>query len=268
MLTDIAAAYDSGRLLLLGTTALDAQLPVIWNIGAFARSGHPLALETVRRIMLASAAIPGAFPPTMFDVSLDGKRYQEMHLDGGTFVQAFLYPASVMQSRRARMLRHQAVLPVVAYVIRNGRMDPAWAAVERRTLSIAERAIATIFAASGYNDVVRIYNNARRDDIGYNLAHIGTDFNEVLPSPFDQKFMRDLFNYGYEKVLQGCPGRASRPSQVKLADKPATTTTRKSTMILTRRRLIAGSATFAPIAAAVAAPRRSIRRPTGPPLPR
>jgi predicted acylesterase/phospholipase RssA len=203
MLANIAAAYDSGRLLLLGTTDLDAQLPVIWNIGAIAKSGHPRALETMRRIMLASAAIPGAFPPTMFDVSLDGKPYQEMHVDGGTFAQAFLYPAAVMQSRRARMLRHQTVLPVVAYVIRNGRLDPQWAAVERRTLSIAERAIATMIAASGYNDVVRIYNNTRRDDIRYSLAYIGTDFNEVLPSPFDQKFMRDLFDYGYQKALHG-----------------------------------------------------------------
>jgi predicted acylesterase/phospholipase RssA len=203
MLADIAAAYDSGRLLLLGTTQLDAQLPVIWNIGAIAKSGHPRALDTVRRIMLASAAIPGAFPPTMFDVTLDGKSYQEMHVDGGTFAQAFLYPAAVMQSRRARMQRHQAVLPVIAYVIRNGRLDPEWAAVERRTMSIAQRAIATMIAASGYNDVIRIYNNTRRDDIGYNLAYIGTDFTEVLPSPFDQKYMRDLFDYGYQKALHG-----------------------------------------------------------------
>ena len=203
MLADIAAAYDSGRLLLLGTTDLDAQLQVIWNIGAIAKSGHPRALNTVRRIMLASAAIPGAFPPTMIDVSVDGKQYQEMHVDGGTFAQAFLYPAAVMQSRRARMLRHQAVLPVVAYLIRNGRLDPEWTVVERRTLSIMQRAVSTMIATSGYNDVVRIWNNARRDDIGYQLAYIGTDFNEVLPSPFDQKFMRDLFYYGYQKALHG-----------------------------------------------------------------
>jgi predicted acylesterase/phospholipase RssA len=92
MLADIAAAYDSGRLLLLGTTHLDAQLPVIWNIGAIAKSGHPRALETVRRIMLASAAIPGAFPPTMFDVTLDGKPYQEMHVDGGPSRRRFSTP--------------------------------------------------------------------------------------------------------------------------------------------------------------------------------
>src|SRR5271166_3545294 len=99
MLADIARSYDEGRLLLIGTTDLDAQQPVIWNIGAIARSGHPKALDTIRRIMLASAAIPGAFPPTMFDVMLDGRSYQEMHVDGGAFAQAFLYPASVTRER-------------------------------------------------------------------------------------------------------------------------------------------------------------------------
>jgi predicted acylesterase/phospholipase RssA len=103
MQADLAKAYASGRLLLIATTDLDAQQPVIWNVGAIAGSGHPRALDTIRRVMLASAAIPGAFPPTMFDVTLDGVAYQEMHVDGGTFAQAFLYPASITRQRRVRM---------------------------------------------------------------------------------------------------------------------------------------------------------------------
>ena len=79
MIAAIAKAYDEGRLLLIGTSNLDSQVPVIWNIGAIAKSGHPRALELVRKILLASAAIPGAFPPSMIDVTLDGKPYQEMH---------------------------------------------------------------------------------------------------------------------------------------------------------------------------------------------
>ena len=72
MMADIAQAYAAGRLLLIGTTNLDAQVPVIWNIGAIAASGDPRALDLIRRIMLASAAIPGAFPPVMIDVTVDG----------------------------------------------------------------------------------------------------------------------------------------------------------------------------------------------------
>jgi predicted acylesterase/phospholipase RssA len=63
MMAEIGRAYAGGRLLLIGTSNLDAQVPVIWNIGAIAQSGHRKALETVRRILLASSAIPGAFAP-------------------------------------------------------------------------------------------------------------------------------------------------------------------------------------------------------------
>src|SRR6202000_722752 len=119
MLAALGKAYEEGRLLLIGTSDLDAQTPVIWNIGAIARSGHPRALDTIRRILLASAAIPGAFPPTLFDVTLDGVAYQEMHVDGGAFAQAFLYPAGVSRQRRARMAASQRGKPARALCIRN-----------------------------------------------------------------------------------------------------------------------------------------------------
>jgi len=203
MLADLARAYDEGRLLLIGTSDLDAQQPVLWNVGAIAKSGHPRALDTIRRILLASAAIPGAFPPTMFDVTLDGVAYQEMHVDGGAFAQAFLYPSGLTRQRRARMAKGQIVVPATAYVIRNGRLDTEWAVTERRTLGIAGRAISTMITASGINDVVRIYNLTKSDGIPFNLAYIGPDFNEELPEPFDPPYMRALFNYGYQRARRG-----------------------------------------------------------------
>jgi hypothetical protein len=204
MLADIARAHGEGRLLLIGTTDLDAQVPVIWNIGALAASGDPRAPDLIRRILLASAAIPGAFPPVMVDVMLDGEARQEMHVDGGAFAQAFLYPTAIGERRRARARRGATpALRAEAYVIRNARLDPDWAAVERRTLGIAGRAIATMIAASGYNDVLRMWSNAQRDGIGFNLAFIGSDFTEELPSPFDQAYMRALFDYGFERGRRG-----------------------------------------------------------------
>jgi hypothetical protein len=139
----------------------------------------------------------------MFDVTLDGKPYQEMHVDGGAFAQTFLYPAAVMRQRQARIKAGEPVIPVRAFVIRNGRLDPDWASIDRRTLSIAERAISTMTTSSGYNDVVRIYNNAQRDDIEYNLAYIGTDFTQKLPAPFDSSYMRALYDYGYQRGRRG-----------------------------------------------------------------
>jgi predicted acylesterase/phospholipase RssA len=203
MLADIAKAYEEGRLLLIGTSDIDAQQPVIWNIGAIAKSGHPKAADTIRRILLASAAIPGAFPPTLFDVTLNGKLYQEMHVDGGAFAQAFLYPPSLMRQRQARIRKGERIVPATAYIIRNGRLDPEWAATERRTMGIAARAISIMITVSGYNDVLKMYATTQRDEVAFNLASIGPDFTMKLPKPFDPEYMRAMFDYGYQKAKRG-----------------------------------------------------------------
>ena len=95
MFDEIGREYDKGRLLLIGTTDLDAQRPVIWNIGALATSGHPKALDLFRKILRASSAIPGAFEPVLLDVEIDGRKNQEMHVDGGAIAQLFLYPPTI-----------------------------------------------------------------------------------------------------------------------------------------------------------------------------
>jgi hypothetical protein len=94
-LDKIAEEHQHGRVLLIGTTDLDARQPVMWNMGIIASSKAPGALELFRGILLASAAIPGAFPPKMIRVDVDGKPYEEMHVDGGASTQVFLYPPSM-----------------------------------------------------------------------------------------------------------------------------------------------------------------------------
>ena len=76
LLAAIAREYQQGRLLLIGTTDLDAERANIWNIGAIAASGNPGALDLVRKILRASSAVPAMFQPVMIDVELDGKAYQ------------------------------------------------------------------------------------------------------------------------------------------------------------------------------------------------
>lgn len=199
MLDAIAREYQKGRLLLIGTTHLDAQRPVIWNIGAIAASGHPGALDLFRKILRASAAIPGLFQPVLFDVEIDGKKYQEMHVDGGAIAQLFLYPPSInVAASGIRRQRH-------AYIIRNARLDPDYAASERRTISIAGRAINTMLAASGQNDVLRTYFISQRDGVDYNLTYIGADFSAPKAGEFDQTYMRALYAYGLQ---EGRDGRA------------------------------------------------------------
>jgi len=203
-LKKIADEYNSnGRWLLIGTTNIDAGQPVIWNMGRIASIGSPEAIELFRRIMLASASIPGAFPPVMFDFLLDGKVFQEMHVDGGASTQVFLYPASA--AGKAKELGIQRRTNRQAYIIRNSRLDPRWSETERRTLSVAGRAISQLIQTQGIGDLYRIYNTAKSDDVGFNLAYIGSDFNEPHNEEFDTKYMNALFQYGYEHSIKGYP---------------------------------------------------------------
>ena len=158
LLAAIAREYQKGRMLLIGTTDLDAERGNIWNIGAIAASGHPGALDLIRKILRASSAVPAIFQPVMIDVELDGKHYQELHVDGGAFAQMFLYLPSIDIQKIAKRERK-------AYLIRNAREDPEWADVERRTLSIAGRAVSTMIHTSGSNDLLRLYFVTQRDNV-------------------------------------------------------------------------------------------------------
>lgn len=205
MVDQIARKYAKGRLLFVATTNLDQGRPVLWNIGAIAESGRPEARDLIAKILRASAAIPGLFPPVMFNVEIDGKQYQEMHVDGGAVAQAFLYPSSLklrLLDRKAKIARKRT-----AYIIRNGRPFNDEENVKRQTLSIAMQAVSVMTTSSGVNDTYRIYLTTRRDGVDFNLAFIGDDFTVPYKEPFDRTYMQALFEYGRQKGLVGYPWR-------------------------------------------------------------
>ena len=209
LLARIAAEYEKGRLLLIQTTDLDAGRPVIWNIGAIAASGRPEAIDVVRHILLASASIPAAFPPVMFDVEAAGQAYQEMHVDGGAVSQAFLVPPSL--NARAVSEKEGYRRKVVAFMIRNGRLTTEWTDVDKLTLSIAEKAVSTMINYNGVGDLYRMYLETQRARAAFNVAYIDADFHAPHPYEFDPAFMRALYHYAYDKARKGYPWRHGPP---------------------------------------------------------
>ena len=209
MLDAIGQEYARGRILLIATTDLDARHPVVWNIGKIAASGDPKALELFHKVLVASASIPGAFPPVMVDVEVDGTPYQEMHVDGGTMAQAFLYPPSLDVSELAEAQGTQRERYV--YIIRNAKLDTDWASVERQTLSIVGRSVATLIHSQGIGDLYRMYLQTEKDGVDYNLAFIPPDFTAVHKEEFDTEFMRQLFDHAYQMSQKGYPWQQYPP---------------------------------------------------------
>lgn len=209
MLRDVAAEYAKGRALLIGTVNLDARRGVIWDMGKIATLGTPEALDLFQRLMVASAAIPGAFPPAMIDVEVNGQRYQEMHVDGGTVAQVFIYPPRfhLKESAASAGIQRQRNL----YVIRNARLDPDYVDVERQALTIVQRAISSLIHTQGIGDLRLIYEIARRDGLDFNLAYIPESFNAPHKENFDPDYMQALFKVGYDLAKKGYPWQKEPP---------------------------------------------------------
>ena len=196
----IAAEYAKGRLLFVLTTNLDAKRPVIWNVTKIAASRQPGALDLIRKIMLASASLPGAFPPVMFNVEANGKTFEEMHVDGSTSAQVFLYAGIELDKISEE---HGAQRERTAYILCNARLDPEWGEVERRTLSITFKAIETLIEYHVIGDVYRIYAITKRDGTDFNLAYIPETFKVPHTTQFDTAYMRQLYEFGFGQAAAG-----------------------------------------------------------------
>jgi predicted acylesterase/phospholipase RssA len=201
VLDAIAAEDEKGRMLLIGTVDLDARRPVIWNITKIAASRRPGSLDLVRSLLVASSAIPATFPPVMIDVEVDNKKYQEMHVDGNTAAQVFVYPAAVRLKEVAEAVGVHRERKL--YVLRNARLDPEWAQVERKTLPIAVQAISTLIQYQGIGDLYRIYSVTQRDGIDFNLAYIPPTFDTPHKTEFDTVYMRSLYDVAYSLAEKG-----------------------------------------------------------------
>ena len=197
----IAVEYKKGRVLDIVTTNLDAARPVAWNIGRIASSGSPDALALIHDVMLASASIPAAFPPVMFDVEADGQRYDEMHVDGGATSVVYLYPIGLDWGKLAEKLEVKGKPNV--YVLRNGVWRKHWESVDRSTIPIALRSMDSLMGSAVLGDAYRIYLATQRDGIEYHLAYIPESFDEESSEPFDKEYMTKLFNLGRQMAIDG-----------------------------------------------------------------
>ncbi len=212
LLKEIAAEYAKGRLLLIGTTDLDSGRGVIWDMGKIATYGGPAALDLFVKVMVASTSIPGAFPPMMIDVESGGRRYQEMHVDGGVVAQVFAYPVTLRLAEESALLGASRERQL--YIIRNARLDADWMQVQRATMSIAARAVASMIQSQGIGDLYRIYATAHRDGVQFNLAFIPSSFQAPHKEEFDTEYMRALYETAYDMGLKGYPWTHAPPGFV------------------------------------------------------
>jgi len=209
MLRAIARAHQSGRRLYMGTTDLDAQFFVVWNMGAIAASGQPGSLELFRSVMLASASIPIAFPPVFIDVEAGGRRFDEMHVDGAVVANLF-YSGGVFNFMQARAGVGRGQGQEEIYIVHNGQLLPVPGTTNRSLRSIGTRAFTAAAKAATLGDLFRIFAFSLRQGAGYHWITIPNGVELAGDETFDTVAMRRLYDIGFAKSRDG-PEWATAP---------------------------------------------------------
>ena len=210
LLADIAAQHRAGRRLFIITTNLDAQRSVIWNMGAIAAHGGDAALDLFRTVLLASSSVPGAFPPVLIDVEANGKRFSEMHVDGGVGGQFFVAPAALMSAMSDYRLPATQL-----YIVVNSGLQPSFELVPQSTPSILAQTVGMAVPVDTRLMLERAFMVAKRSNVGFNVASIPPSFNAPSRGPFDPDYMKALFQTGYDLGNSATPFSAEPPAYPK-----------------------------------------------------
>ena len=209
MLDRIADEYRKGRRLLIVTTNLDSQRTAVWDMGAIASSGAPDALRLFQDVLVASASVPGVYSPVLIDVEGEGRRFEEMHVDGGVRANLLVVPESLLLS--SVPIPSSGVRPRV-YILINNKLEQDFEMVEGKTLAILSRSFTTAVKANTQNTLIATYDFARRNKWDFNISSIDAEYPTTTSMGFDKAYMRQLFQYGYDQGYKGQPWRKTLPA--------------------------------------------------------
>jgi hypothetical protein len=207
----IAAQYKRGRVLMILTTNLDAQRPVVWNMGEIALNRSPEAIELFRKVVLASAAIPAAFPPVKIEVEAGGKMYDELHVDGGTTREVFVSPVEAPLKSFDGLFDRPPIRRF--FIIKNGKATPEQDVVKPTTLQIAGRSISTLIKNQNMGEVYHIYRVALDGGADFNFLAVPPSFKFKTKEIYDPKYQAALYAEGVSEGRRGVwfkhpPGQA------------------------------------------------------------
>ena len=195
----VAREAASGRLLLVGTTNVDTGEIVVWDLGSIAMNGGDRAKALFRDVLVASASVPGLFPPVIIRVQEHGALVAEAHVDG-TAAAPFVVPAGLTHQPPGH---NPLSRPSAVYVIVDGRLSEEPLAVQLRFRSILSRSISV-----GLTHMMRTALELTASSAGFEGAHfeysaIPVAYPNLAPLDFRASTMRSLFQYGLDCAQTG-----------------------------------------------------------------
>lgn len=197
MLRAIAAEHAKGRRLLVATTNLDTEETVIWDLGLLASQGDDSALTLFRQVLLASASIPGVFPPVLIrGVGPDGSLIEEMHVDGGVNTPFLAVPSGMLLWTAPTNSKGGDL-----YVLINGQIDRPPSYTKGTFRGILTRSYESAAKAATRAQLAANAAFADRNGLRLHVAAIPRD-QTASSLDFDRRTMRDLFERGRAQAAQ------------------------------------------------------------------
>jgi hypothetical protein len=195
----LARESRAGRVLAISATDADQGAQKLWDLGAEAEAATDDAgIDRVQRILLASAAVPGAFPPVEIG---DG-----LYVDGAVTANVLLRldprsPQALFQRWRAE--HGDRPMPEIRYwVIINNQLRPApavvqpkWTSVVTASLMIASRS-ATIAQLRWLASEADNINASFGTKITVRVAAIPDDWRPPVAGSFARETMESLADLG------------------------------------------------------------------------
>ena len=199
LLTEIAQATREGRRLLVATTNLDSGETVIWDMGLLAEAGDENALHLFRQVLLASASIPGVFPPVLIaGVTESGTVQQELHVDGGVNTPFLGVPEGMILSGETLPGWRGSEL----FIIVNGKLGLSQRQTRGSLPSVFARSYQSMTQSLLRTSLAAQGAFARRNGMRISVAAIPPEV-EASALDFDQDAMKALFEEGRRRAVSG-----------------------------------------------------------------
>lgn len=202
LLAAIAREHRAGRRLYVSTTSLDTQTQVVWDMGAIAQRTDAQSRLLFVNVLIASASIPGAFPPVLLDVGEGDRRVEELHVDGGAVSSFLVVPQALVLDEALTADAARPLTSARIWVVLNGKPEPRFEVARISGLSVAARSFDTMMKALKRADLAAAIQFARRYDLTLSVAGIPEDVKENSLD-FTQAHMTALFAAGRARALAG-----------------------------------------------------------------
>jgi len=207
LLNSVAAAHAKGRRLYIGTTNIDTGQQIVWDMGAIASSSRSDKYQRFADIIYASSALPVYLPPQYISVDIEGKRYYQMHVDGGIYSHVFMIGLfvnwkEVLDFADDANLTYDATLYTIAN--RKYRNRNAYDPVEQSPSSVISALLETEIDLLFDRSMYRLYESCMQKGIKFRMAAVPKDVNYVdVATEFNPEKMLKLYNVGYSFGLNG-----------------------------------------------------------------